>query len=387
MPLYPQGGGLYPDSISNDILADMPANTVKGRAAGTGTGNPTDIPMSSLVAASQGLSYRNILGRNGGMEVWQRGAGGSASFPAVAGSIQYTADGWVFYCPSGGSTHSVLQIAVAAPNGSRYGFVAQRVAGQTGLPAPTLEYPLDTDEVAQMRGNLVTLSFSAFPASNFSPAGGLVTCQVRVGTGAPVKRFVSGYTSETVLINATAAVTSLQAPPFAFTSSVVVPTNATQGCVAFTWTPTGTAGAADYFWLDDVQLEVGSVATPFERRPFESELLACQRHYWKTFRYAIAPVQSAGVNTCDHQFAAVAPASNSFWHFLPHPMRMRATPTIVTYNPEAMNNQVRCALVAQDCSSTSILGSERGMQLVAVTGAGNSPQHLLAVHITADAGI
>ena len=46
MPLFPQGGGLYPDSIDNSILADMAEATVKGRAAGGGAGNPQDLTMA-----------------------------------------------------------------------------------------------------------------------------------------------------------------------------------------------------------------------------------------------------------------------------------------------------------------------------------------------------
>ena len=41
----------------------------------------------------------------------------------------------------------------------------------------------------------------------------------------------------------------------------------------------GTNGAT--FYITGVQLEVGSVATPFERRPYGTELSLCQRYYAK----------------------------------------------------------------------------------------------------------
>ena len=50
---------------------------------------------------------------------------------------------------------------------------------------------------------------------------------------------------------------------------------------------TGATGATDVistlnatWYITGVQLEVGSVATPFERRPYGTELALCQRYYW-----------------------------------------------------------------------------------------------------------
>jgi hypothetical protein len=58
----------------------------------------------------------------------------------------------------------------------------------------------------------------------------------------------------------------------------VIPT-ATQVGVQVSYSPSGTAGGFDYFDVTGVQLEKGSVATPFEVRPFATELALCQRYY------------------------------------------------------------------------------------------------------------
>jgi hypothetical protein len=39
--------------------------------------------------------------------------------------------------------------------------------------------------------------------------------------------------------------------------------------------------AADFSTLDKVMVELGTVATPFEHRPYGTELALCQRYYWR----------------------------------------------------------------------------------------------------------
>jgi subtilisin family serine protease len=47
----------------------------------------------------------------------------------------------------------------------------------------------------------------------------------------------------------------------------------------FIWSDVTDTTAGDFLYITDVQLEVGSVATPFERRPFGTELMLCQRYF------------------------------------------------------------------------------------------------------------
>jgi len=94
----------------------------------------------------------------------------------------------------------------------------------------------------------------------------------------------------------------------------------------------GTLNATWY--ITGVQLEVGSVATPFERRPYGTELALCQRYYCKTFDIGVAPgnnVAGAGellatnINQATYEPGAI-------WRF---PVAMRAVPTITMFNPAA----------------------------------------------------
>ena len=89
----------------------------------------------------------------------------------------------------------------------------------------------------------------------------------------------------------------------------------------------GTNGAT--FYITGVQLEKGSVATPFEFRPYGTELALCQRYYEKSYTQTAVP----GSTTIDGCFMtvridSVGCATDRY------KVTKRAAPTITTYNPE-----------------------------------------------------
>ena len=79
----------------------------------------------------------------------------------------------------------------------------------------------------------------------------------------------------------------------------------------------GTSGAT--FYITGVQLEIGSSATPFERRLYNQELFNCQRYYWKFTGPAYAGVCAGYSNST---------TGGNF--IIKYPVTMRAAPTFST---------------------------------------------------------
>ncbi len=94
------------------------------------------------------------------------------------------------------------------------------------------------------------------------------------------------------------------------------------------------ATLGNIFALTGVQVEVGTVATPFEHRPFGMELALCQRYYEKSFPYATAPAQNVG-----SKLGAPAATGQVLNQAFSTPVRFAVTkrraPTMTLYSPNA----------------------------------------------------
>ena len=76
----------------------------------------------------------------------------------------------------------------------------------------------------------------------------------------------------------------------------------------------GTSGAT--FYITGVQLEVGSVATPFERRPYGTELALCLRYTYKVMQ--------------GFYLLKMRELDRSRVNYYQHPVQMRAAPTVAS---------------------------------------------------------
>jgi hypothetical protein len=283
-------------------------------------------------AASTGLAWKSygaqvVAGKNaiigGGFDIWQRG---TSFVPSTVGATSYTADRWSAYRNATGSTvtRQLTSDTTNLPN-IQYCARVSRDSGNTSTQAILFATPLElAQSIPYANGKTVTLSFYARRGANYSAASNALAVVVLAGTGTTeTNPLFSGYTGQYAPVNTTVTLTTTWQR---FTQTFTFNAADTQFTPYFQSTPVGTAGAADYFEVTGVQVELGSTATPFSRAggTIQGELAACQRYY---VRY------TAGAS--NYTFLNQGGFYNSTTNYLSiHtlPVAMRVPPTAVDYS-------------------------------------------------------
>ena len=291
---------------------DTPAKLSKGS---DGTVLVADSTTSTGLAwqpyAAQVVAGKNLI-INGGFDIWQRGT----SFTNSASALAYTADRWHQARNATGMT-----ISRQATNDTtnlpfiQYCSRVARDSGNTSTEIIRIVQSIETVNSIPFLGKTVTLSFYARKGANYSDANSQVVAQVLTGTG--IDQNVNTITGAAYPIASAATLTTTW-QRFSYTGTVS--SSASQIHILFYGTPVGTAGAADYFEVTGVQLEVGSTATPFSRAGgnIQGELAACQRYYWRDVYGYIASGLASSTTVCKLN--------------IPFPVTMRVTPTAFDYS-------------------------------------------------------
>jgi hypothetical protein len=114
---------------------------------------------------------------------------------------------------------------------------------------------------------------------------------------------------------------------------------------ANTWVAAGdlrTSGSTNWistngatFYLTGVQLEVGTAATPFERRQYGQELALCQRYYEKSYNINTVPGSSSDSLRFEGMIAFAKPVSSFNEEFTTRfSVGKRSSATVVVFNPD-----------------------------------------------------
>lgn len=288
--------------------------------------NTADTQTASGGPVSPFIAGKNAV-INGGMDIWQRGT--SISVAASSG-ITYTADRW---CLNTGANQAITISRQATgdttnlPN-IQYCIRYQRNSGQTGTGGLFISQSIESVNSIPLAGKTVTFSFYARAGANYSAASSALTVLLYTGTGTDQNQ-LSGFTGSATPISGTATLTTTW-QRFTFTGTIA--STVTEIASTFYFTPVGTAGAADYYEVTGVQLELGSSATPFSRAggTIQGELAACQRYYEKSINQSLTPGTSGNVGEIWFPNGTIIPGET--WQTPRFAVTKRTSPTVTTYS-------------------------------------------------------
>ena len=247
-------GGTAASTLTlNNVLLGNGTSAVQFVAPGTGgnvlTSNGTTW---SSTAASPTNGYRRNRIINGAMQVDQRN-GGAAQTVTTAGA--YNLDRWAI-SPVGAS---VTAQRVAGSSGYQY---ALQITGAAGVTSFVLVQRIESANIADLVNQNVTLTATI--------SNSLLTT---VTWTAYYANAVDNFGSVTSIATGTFTVTSTATQ---YTATFNLGANAANGVAIHFSVGAQTSGTHT---VTGVQLEAGSIATPFERLPIGETLMLCQRYY------------------------------------------------------------------------------------------------------------
>lgn len=269
-------GSLNPPTTAAQLIANLgvaPASTAATLAGGQTLTNKTLLAATNTVEATSGpngsaFSFRNHI-INGDMRIDQRNSGAAQTLVAASGP--YTVDR--FFAVASGANATGQQVAGTL---SQYCYQITGAAGVTGV---SFSHRVEAKNSYDLAGNMATLSLDL--------ANSLLTT---VSWQAIYANTADNFGGQTVIASGTFPVSSTMAR---YSAQINMPSGAQNGVQIVLSVGAQVSGT----WkIGRVQLEAGSVATPFESRPIGVELALCQRYYLYEPFIQFPPVTS-GIST------------------------------------------------------------------------------------------
>lgn len=305
-------------TFSSSPIVPNATTATQAIAYGQAVKNTGDETIAGIKSFSSGIKIQNqnvspfsgfknyII--NGNFDVWQRGT----AFNNVLDQ-SYTADRWVYTRNGSGANVNIFksewaagssETGVGSTEGSIFEF-AQTVAG-SGCTYNTINQRIEGVQWSSQK--TLTLSFNC---EFLNSPDVLPQIIVRQYFGSGGSGIIDTVIATNISVNATAA---WDKKSFTFTlPNITGKTIGTSPYVEIILCLP--INKVFHFRLNAVQLEEGSVATPFENRPYGLELSLCQRYFYRFI----------------NPDALYRILSTTKMTTIPFPVSMRTAPTIITY--------------------------------------------------------
>ena len=345
-PAYRMGQIIYSHQ-QNRFHFRTNGNTDRLLIDSNGNTNISGITTCTEIAPSYSqLSHRNLL-YNGNMQIAQRGT----SFTGVTGSQStYPVDRFLFGT-SGSSAWTVAQStagSVLANTGFAQAIKVDCTTADTSLSANNefwLTQRLEAQDLQHLRyGNAAakSLTISFWTRSNKTGDFGLWMYSADGG-----RQYATTYTINsadtwekkvvTIPGDTSGTINNDNGPGLecrwylgAGSAYAGTPSNAWTGTLTNRTTTMNLADSTSNEWyLTGVQLEVGTVDTPFESRSYGDELLRCQRYYEHSYNTGVTPGSNSNVGGYYMSLTSDS-GGNATWS-LEYKAQKRAVPTMAFY--------------------------------------------------------
>lgn len=263
--------------------------------------------------------FRNRI-INGGFDVWQRGTSVSS------GVGTYTADNFRSYTLGANLTFS-RDLTFSTP--------CLLITGAASNTICNVGFPIEADNIDDLAGTQVTISYEIYSSTVRAVGLGTVYFNTRnSGMGAST----NDYSNTSML---TTVINTWQKVTYTYTLHA----NFKNG--GYIDLLIGAVTAGQTVRIRNVQLEPGSVATPFESRPYSVELALCQRYYQR-----LTP--DATGNRQIHGNATSTTTAHFMYNF---PVKLRIPPTALEQSGVATDYSIATQGTTVNCSSVPTFSS------------------------------
>jgi len=277
---------------------------------------------ATTVSAANPIPFRNRI-INGAMNIWQR----NTAAISTTTSVYTTADRW---CGALGTSGLILSQWPGPIEAPQFPYAFQVITSTTTSGVPLVEQRIENQNIPDfLNGTPVSVSFWVG-----QPTGTLMPLTV----GLYYATAVNNFGTQTLAVSATQNTPTLTVANAYYSLSFTLTTSlgATNG-LSLRFTTGGASATGSAFFLTGVQVEKGAFATPFEVRPYSTELALAQRYYYQLTSPTAAVQGSAAVYAIFGTATGIT--TTAFWLPIQFPVPMR-TPNYTLSNSAVTNFQL-----------------------------------------------